>query len=640
MKRILTILILTLVSVSSINAQNSNTKKADRLYDKFKFVKASQEYLKLVKDFPEDTYIIKRLADTYYNIFDTVNAEKWYEKLLNENDSEVIYRYSQMLIANKKYDEAYKWMSKFVELEPNDSRSIAFKKAPKYIDKIKNLGKNYEPLDIQHGFGNAFGVTIFNDRIYFLSTEEPGFLERKYSRNNDGYLDIYSKGIKSVEQKIGNTTYTIPEIKQDEERVLLDEFNTKFHEGIISFSNDGNIAYFTRESFFEKEYDESNENKIKYSQLYIYRAKKINDKWAEFESLSINDNNYSNKNARLDSSGKFLYFSSNRPGGFGQYDIYRIEIFDDGSVGAPENLGSKINTEGQEAFPYFSNNELHFSSDGHLGKGGLDIFYSEEIDGKWTTVKNKGDIVNTAVDDFAYVPYEDGFFVSQFNKNTNSDNTIFIIQTCDDILLETFVLDAKSKLPLNLASTTIKDEVGSIDVTKNTNSDGLSKYMLACDNGELQIIASKTGYESKIVPIKISDVDMSVKIELNPIEELIVDEKVILNPIYFDFDKFNITNKAAFELDKLVVIMKKYPEMIIKVESHTDSRGSSSYNKTLSEKRALTTVEYLISKGIDESRVSGKGMGEDSPKINCKNRCSEDDHSENRRSEFIIVSRN
>lgn len=164
--------------------------------------------------------------------------------------------------------------------------------------------------------------------------------------------------------------------------------------------------------------------------------------------------------------------------------------------------------------------------------------------------------------------------------------------------------------------------------------------MLACDNGELKIIASKTGYESKIVPIKISDVDMSVKIELNPIEELIVDEKVILNPIYFDFDKFNITNKAAFELDKLVVIMKKYPEMIIKVESHTDSRGSSSYNKTLSEKRALTTVEYLISKGIDESRVSGKGMGEDSPKINCKNRCSEDDHSENRRSEFIIVSRN
>ena len=183
MKRILTILILTLVSVSSIKAQNNNTKKADRLYDKFKFVKASQEYLKLVKDFPEDTYIIKRLADTYYNIFDTVNAEKWYEELLDENDSEIIYRYSQMLISNKKYDEAYKWMSKFVDLEPNDSRSIAFKKAPKYIDKIKNLGKNYEPLDIQHGFGNAFGVTIFNDRIYFLSTEEPGFLERKYSRN-------------------------------------------------------------------------------------------------------------------------------------------------------------------------------------------------------------------------------------------------------------------------------------------------------------------------------------------------------------------------------------------------------------------------------------------------------------------------
>ena len=200
-------------------------------------------------------------------------------------------------------------------------------------------------------------------------------------------------------------------------------------------------------------------------------------------------------------------------------------------------------------------------------------------------------------------------------------------------------MDAKSKLPLNLASTTIKDEVGSIDVTKNTNSDGLSKYMLACDNGELKIIASKTGYESKIVPIKISDVDMSVKIELNPIEELIVDEKVILNPIYFDFDKFNITNKAAFELDKLVVIMKKYPEMIIKLNLTQTVEVPHHITKHYLKKELLR-VEYLISKGIDESRVSGKGMGEDSPKINCKNRCSEDDHSENRRSEFIIVSRN
>ena len=104
---------------------------------------------------------------------------------------------------------------------------------------------------------------------------------------------------------------------------------------------------------------------------------------------------------------------------------------------------------GTGSIPLLSHNDLHFSSDGHLGKGGLDIFYSEKVDGKWTTVKNKGDIVNTTGDDFAYVPYEDGFFVSQFNKNTNSDNTIFIIQTCDDILLETFVLDAKSKLPLN-----------------------------------------------------------------------------------------------------------------------------------------------------------------------------------------------
>ena len=157
---------------------------------------------------------------------------------------------------------------------------------------------------------------------------------------------------------------------------------------------------------------------------------------------------------------------------------------------------------------------------------------------------------------------------------------------------------------------------------------------------EIQLMVSKDGYESKMIDIKLLDVDPPLlKVKLDPIEELIVEEKIILNPIYFEFDKSNITNQAAFELDKLVAIMKKYPEMVIKAESHTDSRGPASYNKYLSDRRAKSTAQYVISKGIDENRISGVGMGEEDPEIDCSSGCSKDEHAMNRRSEFIIVSR-
>ena len=153
-------------------------------------------------------------------------------------------------------------------------------------------------------------------------------------------------------------------------------------------------------------------------------------------------------------------------------------------------------------------------------------------------------------------------------------------------------------------------------------------------------MVSKDGYESKMLDIKLLDIDPPLlKIKLDPIEELIVEEKIILNPIYFDFDKFNITNQAAFELDKLVAIMEKYPEMIIRAESHIDSRGPAAYNKLLSDRRAKSTAQYVISKGISEERISGVGKGEEDPEIDCMSGCSKDDYAKNRRSEFIIISR-
>ena len=630
MKNILTLLIITLISFSNLVAQNNSTKKADRLFDRFEFVKAAEEYLKLANDEANDYYVISRLADSYYNIFDTKNAEKWFEKIVEENDIEIIYKYTQMLKANGKYKESNIWMTKFSEMKPYDSRAVAFRNTPNYIDKIVEKGKkfNIQNLSINSEYSD-FGSTMFNNKLYFISSEEPGFLEKPYSWSNEGFLNIYSSYINE------NGSYL--------ERVEFDDLNSKYHEGVITFMTDGNTAYFTRESYFEKEYEKSEDSKTKYSQLYIYRASKQNGKWSSIESLKINDQNYSNKNPMIGPKGEYLYFSSNMPGGYGQYDIYKAKINEDGSIGDPLNLGQKINTEGQEGFPFMSEDKIiYFSSDGHLGLGGLDVFYSKNIDTKWSNVRNVGIPVNSGADDFAFmINGDDGYISSNRPGGVGKDDIYAIkkIMPLCDILFTTNIIDSKTKESISSATTSISDNTGIIDNTKMTSEKGLAEFMLECED-EIQLMVSKTGYESKMLDLKFSDIDPPVlDVYLNPIEEIIVEEKIILNPIYFDFDKSNITNKAAFELDKLVAIMEKYPDMVIRAESHTDARGPASYNRGLTDRRAKSTAQYVISKGISEERISGVGKGEDEPKVDCSQGCSKEEHAQNRRSEFIIVSR-
>jgi outer membrane protein OmpA-like peptidoglycan-associated protein len=212
-----------------------------------------------------------------------------------------------------------------------------------------------------------------------------------------------------------------------------------------------------------------------------------------------------------------------------------------------------------------------------------------------------------------------GFVSSNRPGGVGSDDIYAVkkIKPLCDILLESIIVDAKTDTPIDSALTSVSDNTGIINNSKETNSKGIVEYIFECED-EIQDIVSKDGYESKMLDIKLLDIDPPLlKIKLDPIEELIVEEKIILNPIYFDFDKFNITNQAAFELDKLVAIMKKYPEMVVLAESHTDSRGPASYNKLLSDRRAKSTAQYVISKGISEERISGVGKGEEDPEIDC-----------------------
>ena len=655
MKKTLTILTIALFSFTAILAQNNSTKKADKLFERLEFVKAAEEYLKLAEKNP-DNYIISRLADSYYNIFKTREAEKWYSKIINKDpDSEVIFRYAEMLKANGKYKESNVWMSKFSEMKPYDTRAIAFRNTPNYIDKIIEKGKRFNVQNLKdiNTVSSDFGAFTFDNALYLTSgRKQKGSQNKKYNNytsEEEYVLDVFK-------YDIINDVYI--------NETPLEAINTKYHEGVIAFSPSGDTMYFARETYYSKSFYKDSivkngSTKEQVSVINLYRATRCTKKEITWKNngncnfnkgwnvteLEINSGYYSMKNPALSCDGKTLYFSSDMPGGFGNYDIYKSEIKDDGSLGEPINLGQKINTEEQEVFPHMCcDDTLYFSSNGHLGLGGLDVFYSKNIDNKWSNVRNVGLPVNSNSDDFAFKMGEDctnGFVSSNRSGGVGSDDIYAIkkIKPLCDILLESIVVDSKTDMPIDGALTSVKDDTGIVDSSKETTSDGLVDYMFECED-EIQLMVSKEGYESKMIDIKLLEIDPPLlKIKLDPIEELIVEEKIILNPIYFEFDKSNITNQAAFELDKLVSIMKKYPEMIIRAESHTDSRGPASYNKLLSERRAKSTAQYVISMGIDESRISGVGMGEEDPEIDCSAGCSKDEYAKNRRSEFIIISR-
>jgi len=639
MKNIFTIITLTFLSIVSINAQDKSTKKADKQFSRFEFVKAAESYKKLVNNGKTTDYVVAQLAECYYNIFNTVEAEKWYATLAEETtDPNIIFKYSQMLKANGKYELSNEWMTKFVKLRPADNRATSFMKDPNYLPKIISKGKrfNLQNLDINSEYSD-FGGTLNNNKLYITSSRNTvGLFDLgrwltqriNYGWNNEPYLDIYSFDVTESGSYIN-------------EDYLDSNVNTKYHEGLASFDEEGNM-YISRESFYENEYVKDAESNNITSLIGIYKIS-IGEK--SVVALNINSVEYSVKNPSLSSDGKKIYFSSDMPGGYGNFDIYRGDIDEKGNVNNVENLGQKVNTEGQEMFPFIGDkNNLYFSSDSQLGLGGLDVYFTKEVDGKWASVRNVGIPVNSNADDFAFNMNEatgEGYVSSNRSGGKGSDDIYSIkrlIPICD-VLLTANVMDAKTKLGIDSATTSVSDEEGNIASTKTSSKEGVTEFMLVCDETG-KLIVSKEGYNSKIVDLKISNEEFeSIDVMLDPIEKIIVAEKIELDAIYFDFDKSNIKAEAAFELDKLVQIMNKYPAMTVTIESHTDSKGPSSYNQKLSERRAKTTSQYVVSKGIDSSRLLSTGKGESNPVVNCTN-CSEEEDQLNRRSEFIITAGN
>ena len=588
---------------------------------------------------------INKLADSYFNINEYINAKKWYDKLyemqqttMSENN---FIKYIECLKANRDTDKANQLLKSYYSKNKIKMKTLAFQKIEldslekkKNLYTVKNLNMNCNMSD--------FGAVKYGpNKVIFYSTRDTSkFNSKMYSWNEQPYLNTYI-----AEKNIGTG-------ELENTMLFLENLNSNYHDATLTFSKDLKTIYYTS-NYLKK--NSIKTNKEGYSNMKIIRGQIENDKIINQEVLNFNNENFSCAHPALSDDGKYLFFVSDMPGGLGGTDIYYAEVFEDGSLNTPINAGSSVNTVGREMFPYFEDNTLYFSSDGHFGNGGLDIFESKLVGkNKFSIPTNLGTTVNSNMDDFAYTydsETRDGYFSSNRSMGKGDDD-IFYFTKEKPQMFQTYsgnVLDEKTKLAIPLASVKVFDSFGDEIQTIQTDDIGYYKVTLPCSS-DFNLKFSKEGYSSKTVAVKTDDIPLK-EMKNNTVYLVNYDsliekdgdvEKIKVNPIYFDLNKYNITSKAEVELEKVYYAMTQFPDLIIRIESHTDSRGSDSHNLTLSDNRAKSTQSYLLGRGINPSRIeSAIGYGETRLKINCPNgvKCSEEQHSINRRSDFIIISK-
>lgn len=626
--------LLLACSIHSGFAQDLDTPEqrrayADQLFSRYEFVEAAEHYKKLVRGDKTDNYIHIQLAESYYNIFNTVEAAKWYAKALEVNpdlDAEIYYRYAQMLKASGRYDASNKAMKKFADLRPDDSRAVEFLKDPDYIPRLRSQEALFTFVDsgINHSeYSDFMGVLTEENVFYFASARTEK--KKNYGWNDQPYLDIYSATFDFDEEKF-------KDIKP------VNELNNKYHDGPVTITKDGNTMYFASESFRDNLFQVDKKSRLKKGKVSLFKATYNGKTWGKIEGLPFNSPEYQLSNPSVSPDGKTLYFASDMPGGLGGMDIWKVNIHEDGTYGEPVNLGDRVNTEGRESFPFIAENgKLYFASDALKGFGGLDM-YMIDLDSPGAQAINLGDPINTPKDDFgmSFYPTKNIGFLS--TNRVGRDDIYKIRPICVNEFVIT-IKDQKTGELLRDAQVSILDHKGNVVETRYTDSYGIVRYDVDCERTYSLQVEKEDYAGEKIELERTRNGKVPVDVELRPIDLIIIDDIIVLGDIYFEFDKSNITQQGAFELNKVVDIMQRNPNMKIKIEAHTDSRGSDAYNLKLSERRAMSTLQYILSKGISRSRLEARGYGESNPKIDCGDNCTEEQHAINRRSVFIITQR-
>lgn len=699
--------IIFVFSLQFIKAQELDVVRAKRFFDRTYYAEAIVLYEKLVDHKPSEE-TIKNLADSYYYTNDLIKAQQYYRLLMHKYkdnlDRDYYFKYAHTLKASGAL-EANEILKEYYEKSAHVEDLNLFKKQFKELENITAIGARFEIKNLALNTSNSeFGAVKYKDNLVFAGVKaKPGLFDKRYKWDNETYLNLVEIPIKN-----SNVADSIP-------HYFAKEIKTGMHESNAIFTKDGKTMYFTRNN---SKNGNKRKNDDKISNLQIFKAELVNGKWENVVALPFNSPNYSAEHPALNQDESIMYFASDMPGSLGSFDIYSVNI-NKGAFDTPKNLGSLINTNKREQFPFVSEDDkLYFSSDGHLGYGSLDVFVSQIKSDEYSSPLNIGLPLNSNYDDFSFYmdsTTKEGFFASNRAGGKGSDDIYgfketkdLIVEDCKQFIVGT-ITDVDTKLPLENAIVVLQDSENKELNRLTTAADGKFSFDVSCETA-FRVLSSKEKYSSELRVLasgKIRNANNEASMALKSLEvlrqeeqqiaetkrkeeeldrvrkkekealevivlkeaqkkakadeivaaeikknekikQIISTEKDVIkdkdrliiktNPIYFDYNLWYIRKESKVILERVVELMKKYPEMVIEIGSHTDSRGDDKFNENLSEKRANSTRDFVIQSGIAAKRVQAKGYGESVPIIKCKTdeSCLEEEHELNRRSEFVI----
>ena len=614
------------------------TKNAIKDFNNAEYFNAANKFEKTLKSGDAKNNFL--LAESLRKSNRLWQAEKFYrDAIKNGIDDEMAYYYLVLsLKANNSYEQADSLINNYLKKGEDESVISLLRKEAIYINNLKNYPdtsyyrvKNLKAINTKFA---EYSPSFSNEKLYFVSNRQS---EKIYSGTGTPFTDLY-------EIKSRGANVDINSLKKLEDNINQEKVN----EGSITFSEDGTYMIFAKGNDGKS----SGRNNV---DLYWSRFRRGG--WTNPRLLNVNTSRSWDSTPFLSKDGKTLYFASNRAKGYGGTDIYKANVNRRGRWINIQNMGPEINTSGNELFPSVTEDgRLYFSSDSHEGFGGLDIFVASRRGGKITIV-NPGKPLNSRGDDFGVNPYNPtrGFFTSNREGGAGDDDIYTFVNDDPNLKIVNYTLKGTTLTPksdtkeLNvLGNSTVKllDREGQVIEETFTDSDGNFKFIVYSDE-EYILIGEKENYFStrgefstigkELDKSKLKEFITNVEYEKNLIlDRIVVNKSIVLDNIYYDLDKSDIREDAAVELDKLIVILRDNPNISIELSSHTDDRASVDYNQNLSQRRAESAVSYILSKGIDDNRITARGYGES--QLIILNAETEDEHQINRRTEFKVTS--
>lgn len=616
------LLFLGILMNSPVIAQDQKKVDALQLEENWAYQDALNLHLELENEGKGDFENKVLIAIIYYKNRDFNNALIWFEKAIQLNDlsKESKLMYADCLRSAGKWSQAEQVYLQFPEYP------LAKTFTSKSIAAIDSAAYTVENVRSINSVNDEMAAVFYKDGIVYVSNGN-GDKKKNYSWNGRPWLQpLLLAGKPKQSSKLKPTPFPAT-------------FSSKLHIGPIAFAKSDNLMFVTQN--LPSNAKKSGSGTIR---LGLYYATREGGKWGVLKPFKYNSDAYSVAHAALSADGKVLYFVSDMPGGLGGTDIYYCK-FEGNTWTNPVNAGSVINTSRNEMFPFLhSEGTLYFSSEGHTGLGGMDIFSAtQDSMGNWSVPKNLGPPVNSGFDDFSWVlskKNDKAYFTSNRPGGKGADDiyeAVFDesfkpVEVCKNVV-KGKVIDKISGIPLKNASVYL----GSFDKISTDESGSFSIEMECADYNDIVKVTAPGYFPAK------SEVQLNPNTKLLEIslllEKVEVNKPIQINKIYYDLDKSDIREDAAKELDLLVSLLEENPSWIIELGSHTDSRADVNYNLKLSDSRAKAAVEYIVLKGIKRERLFAKGYGESKLVNGCKDgvTCAEEQHAQNRRTEFKLV---